>query len=72
MRRDGVAICECKDESCLYPLEIMKDMMKHGYKFYQNGKILVEMVQLFENVSGNHGRRGDFLIACQNGHRNRR
>lgn len=39
VRRDGVAICECKDESCLYPPEIMKDMMKHGYKFYQDGKI---------------------------------
>lgn len=39
VRRDGVAICECKDESCLYSPEIMKDMIKHGYKFYQNGKI---------------------------------
>lgn len=39
VRRDGVAICECKDESCLYPPEIMKDMMKYGYKFYQDGKI---------------------------------
>jgi hypothetical protein len=29
----------CKDEDCLYPSEIMKDMMKYGYKFYKNGKI---------------------------------
>lgn len=39
VHRDGVPICECKDETCLYPPEIMKDMMKHGYKFYQDGKI---------------------------------
>ena len=37
--KDGVVVCECKDESCLYPYEIMKDMMKYGYKFYQDGKI---------------------------------
>lgn len=39
VRRDGVVICECKDETCLYPLEIMKDMRANGYKFYQDGKI---------------------------------
>ena len=39
IRKDGVVVCECKDESCLYPYEVMKDMMKCGYKFYQNGKI---------------------------------
>lgn len=39
IRRDGVVVCVCEDESCLYPLEIMKDMKACGYKFYQNGKI---------------------------------
>lgn len=39
VRRDGVVVCVCKDESCLYPDEIMKDMKSYGYKFYQNGKI---------------------------------
>lgn len=39
VRKDGVVVLECKDESCLYPYEVMKDMMKYGYKFYQNGKI---------------------------------
>lgn len=39
VRRDGVAICERKDETCLYPPEIMKDMKANGYKFYQDGKI---------------------------------
>lgn len=39
IRRDGVVICVCKDESCLYPAEIVKDMKANGYKFYQNGKI---------------------------------
>ena len=39
VRRDGIVICVCNDESCLYPVEIMKDMAKYGYKFYQNGKI---------------------------------
>lgn len=39
VRRDGEVICVCKDASCLYPSDIMKDMMKYGYKFYQNGKI---------------------------------
>ena len=39
IRRDGVVICECKDETCFYHPEIMKDMMKYGYKFYQDGKI---------------------------------
>ena len=37
--RDGVSYCTCKDESCLYPPEIMKRMRECGYKFYQNGKI---------------------------------
>jgi hypothetical protein len=32
VRRDGEVICVCKDESCLYPSDIMKDMMKYGYK----------------------------------------
>ena len=39
VRRDGEAVCVCKDESCLYPSEIMKDMRTHGYKFYQDDKI---------------------------------
>ncbi len=39
VHRDGVVICVCVDESCLYPDEIMKDMKANGYKFYQNGKI---------------------------------
>lgn len=39
VRRDGVVICECKDESCLYNYEIMKGMKANGYKFYQDGKI---------------------------------
>lgn len=39
VRRDGVVICECKDETCLYSPEIMKDMKENGYKFYQNGKL---------------------------------
>lgn len=39
VRRDGEVVCVCKDESCLYPSEVIKDMMKYGYKFYQNGKI---------------------------------
>ena len=39
IRKDGVVFCECKDESCLYPPEVMKDMKANGYKFYQDGKI---------------------------------
>lgn len=39
VRRDGVVLCICKDESCLYSTETMKDMKLNGYKFYQNGKI---------------------------------
>lgn len=39
VRRDGEVICVCKDETCLYPKEIMNDMKNYGYKFYQNGKI---------------------------------
>jgi hypothetical protein len=39
IRRDVVVLCVCKDESCLYPDEIMKDMKAHGYKFYQDGKL---------------------------------
>ena len=39
IRRDGEVICVCKNESCLYPDEIMKDMRTYGYKFYQDGKI---------------------------------
>jgi hypothetical protein len=39
IRKDGEVICVCKDESCLYSSEIMKDMKANGYKFYQNGKI---------------------------------
>lgn len=39
VRRDGEVICVCKDESCLYSNEIMKDMKAAGYKFYQDGKI---------------------------------
>lgn len=39
IRKDGVILCVCQDESCLYSFEVMKDMMRYGYKFYQNGKI---------------------------------
>lgn len=39
VRRDGVTFCICKDESCLYDEDVMKDMKANGYKFYQNGKI---------------------------------
>ena len=39
VRRDGVVICVCKDESCFYPPEIIKDMKANGYKLYQDGKI---------------------------------
>lgn len=39
IRKDGEVVCVCKDESCLYPPEIMKSMKANGYKFYQNGKI---------------------------------
>ena len=39
VRRDGEVICVCKNESCLYTAEIMKDMKASGYKFYQDGKI---------------------------------
>jgi hypothetical protein len=38
IRRNGAVVCVCKDESCLYPLDIMKDMKANGYKFYQDGK----------------------------------
>ena len=39
IRRDGEVICVCKDETCLYPDETMKDMRANGYKFYKDGKI---------------------------------
>ena len=39
VRRDGEIVCVCKDESCLYSSDIIKDMKANGYKFYQNGKI---------------------------------
>lgn len=39
IRRDGEVLCVCKDETCLYPSDIMRDMAKYGYKFYQNGKL---------------------------------
>jgi hypothetical protein len=39
VRKDGVVLCVCKDESCLYDEDIIKDMKASGYKFYQNGKI---------------------------------
>lgn len=39
IRRDGEIICVCKDESCLYSSEIIKDMKAYGYKFYKDGKI---------------------------------
>ena len=39
VRLDGVVVCVCKDESCLYEPDTMKDMKANGYKFYQNGKI---------------------------------
>lgn len=37
--RNGIPYCTCKDESCLYPHEIMKQMKECGYKFYMDGKI---------------------------------
>ena len=39
IRRGGETICVCKDESCLYPADIMKRMKAVGYKFYQDGKL---------------------------------
>lgn len=39
IRKDGEVICVCKDETCLYPIEILRDMKANGYKFYQDGKI---------------------------------
>lgn len=39
VRKDGIVMCTCADESCLYPIEVMRDMRAHGYKFYQDGKI---------------------------------
>jgi hypothetical protein len=27
VRKDGVVVCTCQDETCLYPPEIMKSMM---------------------------------------------
>lgn len=39
VRRDGVVVCVCTDESCLYSAETMKNMKASGYKFYQDGKI---------------------------------
>lgn len=39
IKRDGIVLCVCKDESCLYSKEILTDMKKNGYKFYKNGKI---------------------------------
>lgn len=39
VRRDGETICVCKDETCLYSSDIIKDMKANGYKFYQDGKI---------------------------------
>lgn len=38
MKNDEV-VCVCANESCLYPIHIMKDMKADGYKFYQDGKI---------------------------------
>lgn len=39
VRKNGVCICECQNERCLYPPEIMKDMKAAGFKFYQDGKL---------------------------------
>ena len=39
IKRDGIVICVCKDESCLYPKEILEDMKNYGYKFYKDGKL---------------------------------
>lgn len=39
IRKDGEVICVCKDETCLYHIEILRDMKANGYKFYQDGKI---------------------------------
>ena len=39
IRKDGVVVCVCANEDCLYDLDTIKDMKDNGYKFYQNGKI---------------------------------
>lgn len=39
IRKDGKVICVCADESCLYPVDVMKSMKAAGYKFYQDGKL---------------------------------
>ena len=39
IRRDGVVVCVCADESCLYEDWIMKEMKAAGYKLYQDGKV---------------------------------
>lgn len=39
VRKDGQVVCVCADESCLYPLAVMRDMRANGYKFYKDGKI---------------------------------
>lgn len=39
VRRDGIVVCVCADESCLYEPEVIRAMKAAGYKFYQNGKI---------------------------------
>jgi hypothetical protein len=52
IRRDGVVVCVCKDESCLYSDEIMKDMKVNGYKFYQDGKIYKPEKKVGNNNEG--------------------
>lgn len=39
IRKDGVVMCVCADESCLYPPDIIRSMRAAGYKFYQDGKL---------------------------------
>ena len=37
--KNDEVVCVCANESCLYPIQVMKEMKAAGYKFYQNGKI---------------------------------
>ena len=39
IKKDGVTLCVCADESCLYTDDVIKSMMAAGYKFYQDGKL---------------------------------
>ena len=39
IRKDGITVCVCADESCLYTTDVMRSMKAAGYKFYQDGKL---------------------------------